>query len=388
MKRLAILLLAAAAGCGPAKQNTWVEAPALADGRTLEVKRTVIWRFGGGEMSQAFTRFPNEYALEFVHPRGATVRWHGEKNVHPVALHLTDDAAWLTVHGNVAGILYSKPDVYGCPEVPYAVLRYDLARKAWAPVAARSAPPALRRPNLSARWSDYTMRGGRVGPTEIDQVNDAEKRSTSGHFADPIPLGPDEWGYLYAKLDKTTRYEGDCRPPLDEVLDAVLHMRKGAVVGPVLTVQPEMQDAKVFDPPQRISEVDAEIRRTLRDPARSEACKPHLRPADQGDARTRYWSVFAKQPTRLTGRTPEICEEGVMWFIGQHSTAPSDDRMVIAKVTPEGEVLYRISFKKPDYWGGIAWATFAQKDGYLTFDFWGTDPDRVKRIVKMRIKEP
>jgi hypothetical protein len=385
---LAILLLAAAAGCGPAKQDTWIEAPAMADGRTLEVQRTVIWRFGGGELSQAFTRFPNEYALEFVHPRGATVRWHGETNVHPVALHVTDDAAYLAVHGNVAGIVYRKPDLYGCPEVPYAFLRYDLARKAWTPVAARSAPVALRRPNLSARWSSYATRGGRVGPAEIARINDAEKRSTSGHFADPIPLGPDEWDYRFAKLDKTTRYEGDCRPALDEVVDVVFPMRNGVLVGPVTAGELEILQRQDFSPPWKITPGDPEVRKLVRDEARSAACTGLFRPADPGDARTRYWSAFAKEPARLTGQPSELCDEDVMWFFGQYSTSPRDDRQVIAKVSHAGEVLYRLSFRKPNYWGYLARTSFVRKDGYLYFDWWEADGDLVKAILKMRMKEP
>ncbi|TAK84574.1 MAG: hypothetical protein EPO20_13980 [Betaproteobacteria bacterium] len=129
-------------------------------------------------------------------------------------------------------------------------------------------------------------------------------------------------------------------------------MENGVLAAGAIAVEPEILERQDFDPPWVLGDSSPEWRQRVSDQTRSQRCR-----------------VFFRQDSR----------------------ALRDNRLVVAKVTPEGEVFYRLSFNKPDAWGFIARPTFTRKHGYLYFDWWdaSTGMNReVKKILRMRVKEP
>lgn len=88
-----------------------------------------------------------------------------------------------------------------------------------------------------------------------------------------------------------------------------------------------------------------------------------------------------------------ICDQGNILFI-THLELPKE--MVFTKYAATGDLIYRISFRKPNeligYTGYPAFPTIKSKNGFLTFEWWnfhqiGTDW-HVARILKVRFHEP
>ena len=72
---LLVILFVPAIAC--ARTEEWVDEALLHDGRTVEVQRKVAFHFAGGELSQALTRWPDEYSRKIAF--GCPARQGGEE---------------------------------------------------------------------------------------------------------------------------------------------------------------------------------------------------------------------------------------------------------------------------------------------------------------------
>ncbi|MBI3041976.1 MAG: hypothetical protein HYY78_04030 [Betaproteobacteria bacterium] len=87
------LLTFVLAACGRAER--WVDEALLHDGRVIDVHRSVIFNFGSGDLSQALTRWPNQFTLAAVNPHtGRRVEWSGERNIHHCSISSTGCRTW------------------------------------------------------------------------------------------------------------------------------------------------------------------------------------------------------------------------------------------------------------------------------------------------------
>ena len=151
------LLAGLLAGCTRSEQ--WVDEAVLHDGRTVDVRRKVVYNFGRGELQSALKRWPDQFSLEAVDPHtGKEVKWNGARDIHPILLDWVDGAAYLAV---TSQFLHARGGPYGCPDVPYAFLKYDENARAWMPVEISQVPPALRRTNLVLKYEEWFMQNRR-----------------------------------------------------------------------------------------------------------------------------------------------------------------------------------------------------------------------------------
>lgn len=373
----------------------WIEVASLHDGKTLEVHRSVEFKRGTSDTTSFFHFFPTTYSLYFEHPvLPVIIRWSGVDNVHPIAIDFVGNTPFLAVYGTTAGVIYRNSHLYGCPDIPYAFLKYDLEERKWSPIAAKDAPEVLNRANLASRWDSYWMKNGRLTSKEIAEENASAERKASGYYFNKvIPRSTEEWRYEHKKRDYTGRYQNDCRPPLEKPVDAIFPRDSGVLAAPSTPVEIEVLGRKDFDPPWMINDNTEEWSKNVWDTERAERCQPLFRPADQEDSRLQSWVAFVNDPTgkKLAASRSYLCDEEAIWYFGLYSHTPKEDRIVIAKVTHSGDVLYRLSFKRPDVWGFIAKPTFIQKDGYLYFDWWDASTGvtrQVKKIMQVRVKVP
>jgi hypothetical protein len=88
-----------------------------------------------------------------------------------------------------------------------------------------------------------------------------------------------------------------------------------------------------------------------------------------------------------------LCDADVLWF---YSYVAERGHVLIVKTNTRGDILYRVSFPKPDepeaFQGTIMNPTLRSADGYLSFEWWnvshrGRDA-LVNRTMKVRIREP
>lgn len=376
-------------------RERWIDEALGHDGHVLTVNRTVELTFSGGELSSAFQRSPNKYSLEFASPiDGRHIAWQGEKYVHPILLDIVDGTPWLIVFSSA---IYSSPELYGCPELPYAFLKFDASLSRWTPVAASEAPEVLRQANLSFGWDKYFMdKKRRRTPTDIEKGFHLAETSTSKSFSPRIPRTYEEWAYQFKKQHATSRRPNDCRPPLEQPVDVIFP--KGQTT-PSIPVQLEVLEVKTFDPEWEINE-NPNARQSVWstyawDKDRAKACDAFTRPADQQDQRLASWRTFVGDPSgkRMFSSTHMLCDSDAIWFFNYVAEL---GRMTIVKTTADGNILYRASFPKPDevggYLGAIMSPTLHAKDGYLYFEWRNSNQSggdrRVKRSMKVRFAEP
>jgi hypothetical protein len=391
-----IVLSAAAMGlsaCSGPKEK-WIDQAAGHDGRSWTVRRTVEFTFGGGDLSQAFTRWPNKFSLELDDPAsGKTVSWHGEKYVNPVLLDMVEGVPWLVVNGNN---LNSDVERYGCPDLPYAFLRFDAAKSRWIPVPAKDAPAVLRTANLSYSWEAYLMERQRTQtPADIASLQASSEQMSGFFFSREIPRTYADWKYQYKKQYATrARAASDCRAPLAQPVDAIFPNTATMPSQPVrLEILEEKRHAPVWTIKGNPGESEPAWSRYAWDQARHDACKAYVRPADPEDERLVSWNAFIAEPARMFAPGHMICDADAIWF---YSYVAEAGRVVIVKTTTRGEVLYRVSFPKPDepdgYQGAIMNPTLRAADGYLGFEWWNSNQSGhdvlVNRAMKVRIREP
>lgn len=133
------------------------------------------------------------------------------------------------------------------------------------------------------------------------------------------------------------------------------------------------------------------------DKERHDRCSTLLRPEIEAPI-TQTWYLFVNDPSgRKKVRISSLnafCDPDALWFLDY---VAEEGNVVITKYRINGDLAYRLSFKKPGlmpgYQGGIPISTFEAEDGYLRFEWWETNHSaskgmEVKRVMKVRLKEP
>lgn len=371
--------------------KSWVDMAASYTGQEIKVYRSVEFRFGRGELSNALTRWPTKFSLEFTNPaNGKKVSWDGEQYVHPILLDVVNETQWMVINSN---LFNSELKHYGCPEIPYVFLRYQGSR--WVPVAPSSAPPELRVANLSYDYEHYLMAGNRTLTAEqIASQLRSKEISTSGYINKTIPRTLEQWQYKYKTSHITQRHRNDCRAPLQQPVNYI-------AAQPSIPVELEMLSSAAVEPPLHIQE-NPNLSESLWgnyswDTSRHMACKDRLQGADEQDQRLTTWQRFTADATK-TKTFPNgyswFCDPEVVWIFGHRMV--ESGRLVVAKTTNTGDVLYKVSFTTPPVVSGtggtIRYSTFHAKDGFVEFEWVGFESGgydwRVKHLAKFRYREP
>ena len=376
-----------------AREEKWDDEALLHDGLTVEVHRKVVFHFGGGEIS-SLGWWPDEYSLEAKNPdTGKTIKWSGEQDVNPIMLDFVDGIPYLVVRSSR---VFSNVKLYGCPEIPYVYLRYDQETSKWSPLPKNLAPKVLRTANLSASYDGAYMHNGKRQSKEfISDRYRANKRATNGSFTADIPENYDTWDYfLKDRSYRNIRFKNDCRSPLPLEAEVVLP--------PPQEVTLEILETNNYNPIRLIEK--NEWSHLVSDKERSEYskyCKSLFKQADPKDP----WlgKRFSKDSTgqkkgpynksNLSTGAHRLCDkEYILYYAHLELT----NKMVITKYTDTGDMLYRISFQKPEevkgFTGYIQAPTIKSEHGYLTFEWWHfrnyNKMWEVKRALKVRLREP
>jgi hypothetical protein len=315
--------------------------------------------------------------------------------VLPVLLDFVDGAVYLAVTSKE---VFSNPAVYGCPETPYAFLKYDDSSSRWLPVPKSVIPRISLNANLTYRYDSYQVRDGLRQPKEaIKKHYEEQEKSSHGYVSRLIPTSIQSWGYTRKERFKNERVKDDCRPPLPQPVDSINPKDPAPASQPVML---EIIETKDHDPEWVIKEdPNAEIPEWSRlswDKERHLACKQYFRPADPDNPKLDGWVAFVGDPSRsriTRSHFNAICDNGIIWML-DYVAEPR--RMALIKVKPSGDIIYRASFEKPTeplgFSGHIMLPTLKAKDGYVSFEWWNTNQsggDRhIRRSMKVRFREP
>jgi hypothetical protein len=371
--------------------KSWVDTAKSYTGQEIKVHRSVAFRFGRGELSNALKRWPTQFSLEFTNPaNGKKVSWDGEQYVYPILLDVVGGTPWMVINSN---LFNSELKHYGCPEIPYVFLRYQEGR--WVPVAPSAAPPELRVANLSYEYEHYLMAGNRTLTAEqIASELRSTEISTSGYVNQAIPRTLEQWQYKYKTSHITGRHRDDCRAPLPQPVNYIEAQRS-------IPVELEMLSSAAVEPPLLLQEnpnADVSLWSNYSwDKSRHLACKDRLQGADEQDQRLTTWQRFTADTTR-TRIFPNgydwFCDPEVVWIFGHRMVEPG--RLVVTKATNAGHILYKVSFPTPPVVSGrggtIRYSTFHAKDGFVEFEWVGFESSgydwQVKHLAKFRFREP
>ena len=371
----------------PARIETWDDEALLHDGRSVEVHRKVAF----------YPKWPDEYSLKVKNPdTGESIEWLGERHVNPIMLDFVDGIPYLVV---MSARVFSNVKLYGCPEIPFAFLKYEQKTSQWIPVPRNLAPKVLRIANLSASYDGAYMRDGKRQNKEfIAGRYKTAKGSTNGSFTSDIPENYDTWDYVFKNRSyKNARFANDCRPPLPNPVDSINPKSPVPVSQDVVL---EILETKEYDPVWVIEDVPGATTsnwsKLAWDAERDIACKTFFRPADPDNPQLDGWLSFIKDATeqKVTAYSGNrLCDNNALWTM-DYVAEPG--RMVIIKAGPAGDVIYRISFERPTelygYMGHLMPPTFKNENGYLYFEWWNTNQSgrnrHIKRVMKVRLREP
>lgn len=375
----------------------WDDEALLHDGRTMEVHREIT--YGGRSLEQGISTWFDTHSFSAKNPgTGKIIKWSGEKDVRPIMLDFVNSDPYLVVWSNK---VFSNVKLYGCPEIPYAFLKYDEKTSQWIPVPRNLAPGVLRRANLSSNYDGtYMMDSKRQTKEFIASRYETARGSSNGSITAEIPENYDTWDYNFKREYNLKRYENDCRPPLP--------VETATELPPPREVTLETLKTRDYDP-VRIIERDewGHLTYNKNREEYSEYCKSLFKQVDP----EKPWlgMQFIKDKTgqkkvpynkdNLRTGVHRMCDKNYILYYA-HLEIP--DKMVVTKYTLDGNLLYRICFKKPEelkgFTGYINTPSLESKNGYLNFEWWhftdGKDNKKhetvlnVKRIIKARIREP
>ncbi len=392
------------------RTERWSEDALLSDGRVVKVEREVGYTFqfvSGDEASmKLFASWPDKFWIRFKHPdTQETITWQGEQYYNPVLLDFVNGVPYLVVYGRGSK---NTEAIYGCPELPYAYLKYEPGSFGkWSPVPVEKAPDMLRKANLSPNYPEFgnlgiqgeaieaKRRGGRdqrdMSPTDIQGKMSSAEHNSGGFFQRVIPRTYDVWNYMYKNNHLNERKQGDCRPPRKAPPPVALPA--------AIESSPEILNAINYAP-DRVA-VGDDWSNMVFDNKREGECKKLFRPTDPNDYMKgqRFINDSTGSKPVPYSRTAQfnmgvrvLCDDYV-WFI-THQEEPG--KIVISKFTLTGDLVYRTSFRNPDrvdgFIGYIRVPSLRSQDGYLYFDWLDfRDINRewhIKRWLEMRVREP
>jgi hypothetical protein len=381
----------------PAAEH-WTEEALLHDGHTIEVERSVSFNFGQGELSNALTKWPNQYSISAKNPdTGKAVTWSGEKNFNPILLDFSNKVPHLVV---VATSVFSNIKQYGCPEIPYIFFKYEDKDGRWKQIEPREFPPELLHANLSFDYDGTYMKDGkRQTKEDIDRINAGGERSSGGYTTRAIPTNFASWQSHYKNQYRVGHYRDGCRYSVPSNEDSSHPQTPGK---PYQKVGLEILETKVYEPEWIIkgnNQIQSRDWEAISwDVERSKKCQALVRRVgdDSDKPELRGWLLFVNDPTgskKARDSGASFCNTEAIWFT-EYATDPR--YVILTKFTVAGDFVYRIGFERPDtpshYLGHIMQPTFREDDGYLYFEWWNTNQsgwDRhIKRAMKVRLHEP
>ena len=184
-----LILIVAASSCS--KTTTWSDIAQSDDGSTVVVEQSVRHTFTGGELSQAFTRWPSYYKIRATNPRsGKTAKWKGTFGLVPILIGFTPQKTYLVAFANRCNAKINSFSING---FPYIFQETDDG-EVWKTVSPSAFPTQLRRANLSSDWRGD---GKMQRPADIARTNRAMEFSTNMHYSRDIPRSFNEWKYAH-----------------------------------------------------------------------------------------------------------------------------------------------------------------------------------------------
>lgn len=391
-----VVTMLVTSGCTPTER--WVDEAVLHDGRTVEVRRSVDFNFGQGELISALQRWPNQYSLTARNPdTGKTVRWSGERNFDPILLDFWERIPYLVI---VASSVFSDLKQYGCPEIPYVFLRYEEREGQWKSIPASQFPQRLLLANLSFSYDGYYMKGGkRQSKEDIARRNELREKTSGGSMSRIIPTTFESWRAKYKNDYRVSHYRDGCRHTVPSN-DDPLHPQSAAQPSHRGTL--EVVEIKDYEPVWVIKSESSGANSVWDsltwDRWQYEQCRKLVQlVGDNTDTpELRGWLLFVNDPTKrkkARNNSTIFCNDEAIWF-PDYVTEPG--RVVLAKFSITGDFLYKLSFDKPShpggFQGGIAYKSFTAKEGFIHFEWLnsnqsGTDR-HIRRSMKVKIREP
>jgi hypothetical protein len=156
-------------------------------------------------------------------------------------------------------------------------------------------------------------------------------------------------------------------------------------------ITPQTLAAHRFDPPRVLRGGDAERSAFFFDQERNDRCLALLRKESEGPVMQGWW-LFVQDPTgqrkaRVTG--PRICDADSIWFFDYASLR---GHVVLTKFGLQGNVVYRVSIKRPGEQTFIREPSLRSSGGMLEFE-WVTGDHagkdfHVTAIDAVRAEEP
>lgn len=405
VRSVMLLLLLTLSATASARTESWSEDALLHDGRIIKVSREVDYTLQFGR-DTFLKSWPDKFQLKFKHPdTQETIEWQGEQYFEPVLLDIVDGVPYLVVHGRPGK---STEKIYGCPELPYIFLKYKKGFFGkWTPITVEQFPVVLQDANLSPRYPDFPQHMDQHDETMHQIIEGRPSRdlsrdevlwnirevegSSGGGFQAKIPRGYDSWYSTYKNSYRNERKINDCRPPRTQLPPLILPTATGG--------SPELLETIDYAP-DRVSTGDDWERLTF-DQKRERECKKLFRPADPDDymqdQRFINDSTGKKRvPYSKSGQfqmgARVLCDEHV-WFVTHQEER---GKIVITKLTITGDLVFRVSFPKPEpipgFVGYISIPSLRSEAAYLYFDWMDfRDINRewhIKRILKLRMREP
>jgi hypothetical protein len=376
------------------RTESWSEDVVLHDGKTIKVEREVEWTFrvSSGDAGSGFALFknwPDRFWLKFTHPdTQKTIKWQGEQHFRPVLLDIVNGVPYLVVYGHSTK---ETESIYGCPELPYIYLQYDLKNRGkWNAIPQDKAPEILKNANLAPEYPDSREKK-HLSADDVQRMMPRVENSSAHNFQKIIPRTYNEWRYSYKNNHLNERKQGDCRPrraPLPQV-----------VLPTAIEGTSEILETINYTP-DRIA-VGDDWSNLVFDQKREGECKKLFRPTDPNDYMQgqRFINDSTGSKPAPYSRTAQfnmgvrmLCDDHV-WFV-THQEEPG--KIVISKFTATGDLVYRTSFRNPDRVEGfvsyIRIPSLRPEGGYLYFDWLDfRDINRewhIKRWLKMRLREP
>lgn len=362
------LILLTLSGAALADEH-WTEEVVVADGPTIQVSRSVEYACRGTVLSTILDKYPCLFRLDFEHPKlPLTVRWRGIRYINPIAVQVIRDVPYLAIYSGAGySPMHDKPQSFGCPEVPFSFLKYDLKSGDWSPVAPMEVPESLLDPNLTADYYLYRPKG-KLSKEIVAEI--VKSQSRNGYLQTKIPRNADEWSYKLKKSFLTSRVTNDCRPPLEKVVDAIFPMKedgKNLDLELIKTkiVDYEVVEDKYFDPPLMIPDVERPALWFNKETA--EKCNSYFVKPDQHDQRLTMFQGFVadSRGRKFTGNGLNNLYCGNDFNYGINYL--DNEFFVLAKYTKSGDVLRYLKIPKPKKMMGTVVRQSKIENGYLHF---------------------
>jgi hypothetical protein len=373
--------------------ESWTDQVLLHDGRVVDSIRSVAFHYGGGELSQALTKWPDQYALKIKNPNtGELVNWQSPRGFNQVAVDFWEGSAYGVI---LQSSILADLKQYGCPTIPYVFFRYDQQNRTWEQISATKFPVKLQRINLSVSYDGTYMKNSRT-----QTVSDIVSRNHLMSKIKPeIPTSFESWNSEYKNPWRVGHYQDGCRETVPSNEDPTHPQSIGQNSK---NEEAEVVETKVYDPPMEVIEDkhgSFEKWNALSfNETNHKQCMSYIEQVSDYSSRPelRGWFVFVNDPTgnnkaKFTGGI--LCNTDAIWFTDY---VIEKGRVVLTKFTTTGNFIYRLSFARPDtqkfYEGYIVQSSFKSDGKYLTFDWWNSDQGgythTLKRSLKIRLKEP